>query len=207
MTEYCIRSNAAIVRTFALRERRSRRLSRHRTARYRPKSRCPETAGGVRRHRRCAGQPLRSPAHTRRGRHGRPLRRVTADVISTGRVESAAVYCEAELDASAMALGGLGHHAPVSVERRGNCGRSGTDGCGSGRQSDGADTIADHVDAVRHQNTMAARKAIAAKVAKNGMPFAISLRSVRVFLPLLFLIEATELIRSVCIADLGRGGS
>ena len=33
------------------------------------------------------------------------LRRVTADVISTGRVESAAVYCEAELDASAMALG------------------------------------------------------------------------------------------------------
>jgi hypothetical protein len=29
--------------------------------------------------------------------------------------------CEAELDASTMALGGLGHHAPVSVERRGNC--------------------------------------------------------------------------------------
>ena len=47
------------------------------------------------------------------------LRRVTADVISTGRVELAAVYCEAELDASAMALGGLGHNAPVSVERRG----------------------------------------------------------------------------------------
>src|SRR5262249_33367361 len=45
------------------------------------------------------------------------LRRVTADVISTGRIESAAVYCEAELDASAMALGRLGHHAPVSVER------------------------------------------------------------------------------------------
>jgi hypothetical protein len=54
------------------------------------------------------------------------------------------VYCEAELDASAMALGSLGYHAPVSVERRGNCGRSETDGCGSGRQSDGADTIADH---------------------------------------------------------------
>jgi hypothetical protein len=58
---------------------------------------------------------------------------VTEDVIATGRVESAVVYCEAELDASAMALGGLGHHAPVSVERCGNCGRSGTDGCGSGR--------------------------------------------------------------------------
>src|SRR5262249_5592771 len=71
------------------------------------------------------------------------LRRVTADEISTGRVESAAVYCEAELDASAMALGGLGQPAPVSVERRGTYGRSGTDGCGSGRQSDGADTIAD----------------------------------------------------------------
>src|SRR5262245_34020930 len=56
------------------------------------------------------------------------LRRVTADAISTGGVESAAVYCEAELHASTMALGSLGHHAPVSVERRGNCRRSGTDG-------------------------------------------------------------------------------
>src|SRR5262245_37145495 len=72
------------------------------------------------------------------------LRRVTEDVISAGRVESAMVYCEGELDASAMALGGLGHHAPVSVERRGNCRRSGTDGCASGRSSDGTDTIADH---------------------------------------------------------------
>jgi hypothetical protein len=80
---------------FVLEEQRSRRLSRHRTARYRPKSRCPETAGGVRRHGRCAGQPLRPPAHTRRGRpgdgcesgqsdgadtivnHGRPPRRLT----------------------------------------------------------------------------------------------------------------------------------
>src|SRR5262249_50015095 len=61
-----------IVKTFALMERRTRRLSRHRTARYRPKSRCPETAGSVRRHGRCAGQPLRSPAYTRRGRQGRP---------------------------------------------------------------------------------------------------------------------------------------
>ena len=42
---------------------------------------------------------------------------VTEDVISTGRVESAVVYC-------AMALSGLSHHAPVSIERRGNCGRS-----------------------------------------------------------------------------------
>ena len=52
-------------------ERRSRPLSRHRTARDRPKSRCPETARGVRRHGRCAGQPLRSPGHALRGRHGR----------------------------------------------------------------------------------------------------------------------------------------
>jgi hypothetical protein len=59
------------------------------------------------------------------------LRRVTEDVISIGRLEPAVVYGEAELDASAMALGGLRHHAPVSVERRGNCGRSGTDGCGN----------------------------------------------------------------------------
>jgi hypothetical protein len=51
------------------------------------------------------------------------LRRETEDVISTGRVKSAAVYGEAKLYASAMTLGGLGHHAPVSVERRGNCGR------------------------------------------------------------------------------------
>ena len=34
------------------------------------------------------------------------LRRVTEDVISTGRVKSAVVYGEAELDASTMALGG-----------------------------------------------------------------------------------------------------
>ena len=68
----CGRSSLLIVRTFALRERRSRRRSRHRTARYRPKSRCPEIARGVRRHGRCAGQPLQSPAHTRRGRHCRP---------------------------------------------------------------------------------------------------------------------------------------
>ena len=51
-----------------------------------------------------------------------------------------------ETHASTMALGGLSHHAPVSVERRSKCGRSGTDGCESGRQSDGADTIADHGD-------------------------------------------------------------
>jgi hypothetical protein len=53
-------------------ERRSRRLSRHRTARDRSKSRCPETARGVRRHGLCAGQPLHSPGHARSGRHGRP---------------------------------------------------------------------------------------------------------------------------------------
>src|SRR5262249_45483733 len=71
------------------------------------------------------------------------LRWVTEDVISTGRVESTAVYCEAELHASAMALSSLGDHAPVSVERRRNCERRG-DGCESGRQSDGTDTIAAH---------------------------------------------------------------
>src|SRR5262245_12466838 len=72
------------------------------------------------------------------------LRRITEDVISTGRGKSAVVYGEAELDASTMALGGLRHHVPVSVERRGNCGRCRRDCCGSGRQSDGRDAIADH---------------------------------------------------------------
>jgi hypothetical protein len=43
-----------------------------------------------------------------------------------------------------MALCGLGHHVPVSIERLSNCGRNGTNGCGSARQSDGADTIANH---------------------------------------------------------------
>jgi LptA/(LptD N-terminal domain) LPS transport protein len=43
-----------------------------------------------------------------------------------------------------MATGGLGVHDPVSVERRRICGRSGTEDCGSGHQSDGAHTIADH---------------------------------------------------------------
>jgi hypothetical protein len=48
------------------------------------------------------------------------------------------------------------------------------------------------LNAVRHQNTMTARKVIANKVAKNGMPLAISPRSARVgILPLLSLIEAT----------------
>src|SRR5262245_52467852 len=43
-----------------------------------------------------------------------------------------------------MTLSGLCHDAPVSVERRGNGGRSGADGCGNGSYSDGADTIVDH---------------------------------------------------------------
>ena len=62
----------AIIRTCALMERRSRCLSRRRTARYQPKSRCPEICGDVLWHRQCAGQPLRSPAQTRRGRRGHP---------------------------------------------------------------------------------------------------------------------------------------
>src|SRR5262245_1179099 len=72
------------------------------------------------------------------------LRRITKDVISAGRVESAADHYDADLDASTMALRALAHHAPVSFERRGHCGTRGTDGCGSGRQNDGTDTIADH---------------------------------------------------------------
>src|SRR5262249_46237803 len=118
---------------FALEEQHSRRLSKHLTARYRPKSRCPETAGASS---DIGGAP---PNHCDRlhipgGRDvADQLRRITEDVISAGRVESAAVYCEAELNASAMALGSLGHHAPVSVERRGNGGRSGAGGCGNGR--------------------------------------------------------------------------
>jgi len=65
-------SGRVSIRTSALEERRSRRLSRHRTARYLPKSRCPETAGGVRWHGQCAGQPPRPPVHTLRGKQRRP---------------------------------------------------------------------------------------------------------------------------------------
>ena len=61
-----------IVRMFALEERHSRCLNRHRTARYRLKSRCPETAGGARCQERYAGQLPRLPAHPRSGRHARP---------------------------------------------------------------------------------------------------------------------------------------
>jgi hypothetical protein len=43
-----------------------------------------------------------------------------------------------------MAAGSHGDHAPVSVELGRNCGRSGTDDCESGRQSEGALTIANH---------------------------------------------------------------
>jgi len=68
------------------------------------------------------------------------LRRVNA-VRSAGRVDSAADDCEAKLDVFAMATGGLGGDDPVSIAGRRNCGRSGTDDCGSDRQSDGAEPL------------------------------------------------------------------
>src|SRR5262245_7783975 len=60
---------------------------------------------------------------------------------------------------------------------------------------------------VRHQNTMKAIQAKANKVTASGMPLAISMRSVRVGILPLLLTKATKLFPSVCIADLGRGGS
>lgn len=63
---------------------------------------------------------------------------------STGRMNSAAVYAHPNRDGSAMAAGRHGGHAPVSVELGRNCGRSGIDDCGSGRQSEGAHMIANH---------------------------------------------------------------
>jgi hypothetical protein len=63
---------------------------------------------------------------------------------STSRINSAAAYPKANRNLSAMAAGRHGDHAPASVELGRNCGRSGTDDCESGQQSEGAHTIANH---------------------------------------------------------------
>jgi hypothetical protein len=63
---------------------------------------------------------------------------------SMSRINSAAAYSKADRDFSAMAAGSHGDHAPVSVKRGRNCGRSGTDDCESGRHSEGALTIDNH---------------------------------------------------------------
>ena len=83
------------------------------------------------------------PDMPRGGNAAAQLNRVKSE-RSTRRMNSAAVYSEANLDVSAMAAGSHGDHAPVSIELGRNCGRSGTDDCGSGRQSEGAHTIANH---------------------------------------------------------------
>jgi hypothetical protein len=59
------------------------------------------------------------------------------------RINSAASYYKANVDFSAMAACTHGDHEPVSVVSR-DCRRSGTDDCESGRQNEGAYTIADH---------------------------------------------------------------
>jgi hypothetical protein len=58
-------------------------------------------------------------------------------------------YSEADRDFSAMAAGGHGDHAPVSVELSRNCGRCERDDCESGRKSEGAHTIANHSGSYR----------------------------------------------------------
>ena len=63
---------------------------------------------------------------------------------ATSRMNSAAAYSKANVDFSAMAAGRHGDHEPVSVELGRICGRSGTDDCESGRQSEGAHTNANH---------------------------------------------------------------
>ena len=110
-------------------DRRSKRPSRDRRARYRPKSRGPETGRTVRSHGLCAGQPPHSSGLDPRPKRGRPTE-LGKQQRSTRRMNSAAIYSEANLDVSAMAVGSLSDHAPVSIELARNCGRSGTDDCG-----------------------------------------------------------------------------
>jgi hypothetical protein len=62
---------------------------------------------------------------------------------STSGIDSAAAYSKTNRDSSAMAARRHCDHAPVSVERGRNCGRSGTDDCESG-ESEGAHTNANH---------------------------------------------------------------
>jgi hypothetical protein len=63
---------------------------------------------------------------------------------SASRINSATAYSNIDRDFSAMAAGSHGDHAPISVELSRNCGRRETDNCQSGRQSEGAHTIANH---------------------------------------------------------------
>jgi hypothetical protein len=68
---------------------------------------------------------------------------------SASRINSATAYSNVDGDFSAMAAGSHGDHAPVSVELSRNCGRWETNDCESGRESEGADTIANHSVLVR----------------------------------------------------------
>ena len=63
---------------------------------------------------------------------------------TTSRINSAAAYSKANRDSSAMAAGSHGDHVPVSVELGRKRGRSGTDDCESGPQSERPHTIANH---------------------------------------------------------------
>src|SRR5262249_30943395 len=63
---------------------------------------------------------------------------------SASRINSAAAYSDANRNCSAMAAGSHGDHAPTTIELGRNCRRSGTDDCESARQSEGANTIANH---------------------------------------------------------------
>ncbi len=76
---------------------------------------------------------------------------------STGRMNPAAGYSHADRDHSAMAAGRHGGHAPVAIELGRDCGRSGPDECGSGRQSEGAPTIANHGILIRVFNCSSIR--------------------------------------------------
>jgi len=63
---------------------------------------------------------------------------------SASRINSAAAYSDANRNCSAMAAGSHGDHAPVSVKLGRNCGRSRTDDCKNGRQSENPLKIGDH---------------------------------------------------------------
>ena len=63
---------------------------------------------------------------------------------TTSRINSAVAYSKANRDSSAMAAGSHDDHVPVSVELGRKRGRSGTDDCESGPQSERPHTIANH---------------------------------------------------------------
>jgi hypothetical protein len=64
---------------------------------------------------------------------------------STSRINSATAYSNVNRDASTMAAGSHGDHAPISIELGRSCRPSGTDDCESHRESEGAhNTIANH---------------------------------------------------------------